>query len=101
MNRELEELDALLAALPGCLAAGGRVAILSYHSLEDRRVKTAFRAWSAACTCPPSLLLCRCGGVARARLLARGAVQSGPGEVARNPRARSARLRALEWIGGR
>jgi 16S rRNA (cytosine1402-N4)-methyltransferase len=101
VNRELEELDALLAALPGCLAAGGRVAILSYHSLEDRRVKTAFRAWSAACTCPPSLLLCRCGGVARARLLARGAVQSGPGEVARNPRARSARLRALEWIGGR
>lgn len=98
VNRELDELDSLLAALPTVLAPGGRVAILSYHSLEDRRVKTAFRAFSTACTCPPSLPVCRCGGRARARWLARGAVKPSADEVARNPRARSARLRALEWL---
>ena len=98
VNRELDELDALLAALPSVLAHGGRVAILSYHSLEDRRVKNAFRAFATACTCPPELPVCRCGGVARARLLARGATKPTDEEIARNPRARSARLRALGWL---
>lgn len=101
VNRELEELDALLAALPSVLAPGARVAILSYHSLEDRRVKEAFRAWTARCTCPPELPVCRCGGRARANRLTRRAARPTEEEIARNPRARSARLRALEWCDGR
>jgi len=99
VNRELEELAALLVTLPGRLAPGGRVAILSYHSLEDRPVKQAFRGWSATCVCPPELPRCVCGGVARARDLTRHALRPGDEEVAANPRARSARLRAIEWLG--
>jgi 16S rRNA (cytosine1402-N4)-methyltransferase len=101
VNRELEELDALLDALPGLLAPGARVAILSYHSLEDRRVKEAFRRWTASCVCPPGLPVCRCGGKARAVRLTRGALRPQPGEIELNPRARSARLRAVEWVDGR
>jgi 16S rRNA (cytosine1402-N4)-methyltransferase len=101
VNHELEELDALLEAVPRLLAPGARLAILAYHSLEDRRVKEAFRGWTARCVCPPALPVCRCGGVPRALRLTRGAHQSSAAEVERNPRSRSARLRALEWIGAR
>lgn len=101
VNRELDELDELLAALPACLGPGSRVAILSYHSLEDRRVKDAFRSWIASCTCPPQLPVCRCGGRARAVRLSRGAGRPTDEEIERNPRSRSARLRALEWCDGR
>jgi 16S rRNA (cytosine1402-N4)-methyltransferase len=99
VNRELLELKTLLAGLPDVLAAGARVVFLAYHSLEDRRVKNAFRNWLRACVCPPELLICRCGGVPRAQAVIRGAAKPGDDEIAANPRARSARLRAIAWGG--
>jgi 16S rRNA (cytosine1402-N4)-methyltransferase len=99
VNHELDELDELLAELPHRLAPGARVAVLAYHSLEDRRVKQRFRSWTARCSCPPELPRCVCGGVARALDLTRGALQPDAEEIARNPRSRSARLRAVAWLG--
>jgi 16S rRNA (cytosine1402-N4)-methyltransferase len=101
VNDELAELEALLEALPGRLAPGARVGFLSYHSLEDRRVKQAMQRWTASCTCPPELRVCACGGRARAVRVTRGAERPAAAEVDRNPRARSARLRVVEWIGER
>jgi 16S rRNA (cytosine1402-N4)-methyltransferase len=98
VNHELEELDRLLEIVPERLAPSGRVAILSYHSLEDRRVKQAFRSWAARCICPPELPRCACGGVARAIDLTRQPLGPSESELEQNPRARSARLRAVEWI---
>ena len=101
VNDELGELESLLALLPERLARGGRAAVLAYHSLEDRIVKQYFRSWSARCVCPPELPICRCGGKARAVRLTSGAARPTAEETARNPRARSARLRALEWVDER
>ncbi len=95
------ELDALAAALPqahGLLGFGARIAVLSYHSLEDRIVKEYFRRESRDCICPPGLPECRCGHKATLRLVTRGAVKPSASEIAANPRARSARLRAAERI---
>jgi 16S rRNA (cytosine1402-N4)-methyltransferase len=97
VNKELENLERLLEALPRVLKTGGRVAIVSYHSLEDRRVKESFRENSKSCTCPPGRP-CVCSGRPRYRLLTRKPVGAGPSEVERNPRARSARLRAVERL---
>jgi 16S rRNA (cytosine1402-N4)-methyltransferase len=101
VNDELQELETLLDLLPERLALGGRAAFLAYHSLEDRLVKQHFRTWSARCVCPPELPICRCGGKARAIRLTPGAARPQPEEVVRNPRSRSARLRALEWVDER
>ncbi|RMG18955.1 MAG: 16S rRNA (cytosine(1402)-N(4))-methyltransferase RsmH [Deltaproteobacteria bacterium] len=98
VNGELEALDALLGALPEVLAPGGRAAVVSFHSLEDRRVKQAMRALCRGCVCPPGLPVCTCGQVPRARDLTRRPRRPNPAEVERNPRARSARLRAIEWL---
>ena len=98
VNDELGELEALLDGLPSVLAPGGRVAVLAYHSLEDRIVKRRFASWTASCTCPPEIPVCVCGGTPRARRLSRGAERPEEAEVLRNPRARSARLRAVEWL---
>ena len=100
VNDELGELERLLAALPAHLAPGARVAVLAYHSLEDRIVKRRFAAWTARCTCPPEVPVCTCGGP-RADRLTRRAERPTDAEVARNPRARSARLRAVAWRGDR
>ena len=99
VNRELEQLaDALDAALAN-LAPGGRVAVLSYHSLEDRLVKQRLRdASTGSCVCPPGLE-CVCGAVPTVRLLKRGAWKAEAAEIARNPRAESVRLRAAEALG--
>jgi len=94
VNREIEQLEAALPAFRDALAPGGVFAVLSYHSLEDRPVKNAFRDWSRACTCPPGLPVCACGGVALGETLTRKAVAALADEVERNVRARSARLRA-------
>jgi 16S rRNA (cytosine1402-N4)-methyltransferase len=91
-----EEIDALTTALPTLrdrLLAGGRLAIIAYHSGEDRVVKHTFRDWSQACRCPPRQPLCTCGGVAMGTVITRRAIVATPAEVERNPRARSAKLR--------
>lgn len=96
------ELDQLVAALDGAissLAPGGRLAVLSYHSLEDRLVKDAFReAETGGCVCPPKLP-CACGAEPTVRLLRRGAWKASPQEIEQNPRARSVRMRAVERLG--
>jgi 16S rRNA (cytosine1402-N4)-methyltransferase len=91
------ELDALAAALPALrdrLAPAGVIAVIAYHSGEDRIVKHAFREWSLACICPPKQIMCNCRGRPLGELLTRKAVNATSEETARNPRARSAHLRA-------
>ena len=98
VNREIDALEAALPRFREALAPGGVLVILSYHSLEDRLVKNAFRDWSLACVCPPALPVCRCRGVPLGETLTRKPVAASPDEVRENPRARSARLRA--WRRG-
>ena len=94
VNEELVVLEAALPALRDALAPEGVLVVLAYHSLEDRRVKDAFREWSRSCICPPELPICQCRGVALGETLTRKPVMAGAAEVASNPRARSVRLRA-------
>jgi 16S rRNA (cytosine1402-N4)-methyltransferase len=96
VNEELEALERALPRLRDALAPGGRYVVIAYHSLEDRRVKHAFREWSRDCICPPELPVCRCRGEALGHELARRPLRPSEDEVRRNPRARSARLRAWE-----
>jgi len=98
VNRELEALDLLLQSLPGLLKVGGVAAIVSFHSLEDRKVKKAFRDLCGRCVCPKELPVCVCGARGNFSFLTRKAIAAGPAEVRRNPRARSARLRAVEKL---
>ena len=94
-----EELDALNEFLPAALAAlrpGGRLAVISYHSLEDRIVKQFFKRQEKGCTCPPEFPVCACGKQAQVRILTAKPATPGPEEIAVNSRARSARLRAAE-----
>jgi len=94
VNDELTSLERALAALRERLEAGGVLAVISYHSLEDRRVKVSFREWSLACVCPPELPVCQCRGKPLGELLTRKPESASAEEVARNARARSAHLRA-------
>ncbi len=96
VNRELDSLERGLPRLRDLLAPGGRFVVIAYHSLEDRLVKRGFREWSRDCVCPPGIPVCRCRGRALGRELSRGPLRPTEDEVARNPRARSARLRAWE-----
>jgi len=98
VNDELGALAAWLDALPGVLNVGGRAAAISFHSLEDRMVKEKFRALTRACTCPPDLPVCACGARASFAALTRKPIVPSQGEVERNPRARSAKLRGVEKI---
>jgi 16S rRNA (cytosine1402-N4)-methyltransferase len=93
VNDELGALDAALEQAVPLLASGGRLAVISFHSLEDRIVKRFLRAESGECRCPPGLPICVCGATARVALTTRRAVRPTAEEVERNPRARSARLR--------
>lgn len=98
VNDELGALrDGLDAAL-SLLRSGGRLVVISYHSLEDRIVKRRLAAGAAGCVCPPDLPVCGCGRSAELRLLTRRPLLPGDEEVAANPRARSARLRAAEKV---
>jgi 16S rRNA (cytosine1402-N4)-methyltransferase len=94
VNEELSVLERALEALRERLEPAGVLVVLSYHSLEDRLVKAAFREWSRSCVCPPELPVCRCRGVALGETLTRKPVMAGEAEVAANTRSRSARLRA-------
>jgi 16S rRNA (cytosine1402-N4)-methyltransferase len=96
VNGELENLASGLKRALGVLAPGSIFAVLSYHSLEDRAVKQCFRRQVEGCTCPPDLPRCACGFERRFTLLTRRALRPTPEEIAVNPRARSARLRALQ-----
>jgi len=98
VNDELGELERFLADGYRVLRPRGRLAVLAYHSLEDRRVKDAFRRWAADCLCPPRIPRCLCGWSAKVRLLTRRPLRPSAREVARNPRARSARLRIVERL---
>ncbi len=95
VNDELGELDAGLEAAVDVLAPGGRLAVLSYHSGEDRRVKNCLRQEARGCICPPDLPVCGCGRTPRLGILARGE-RADATEVRQNPRSRSARLRGGE-----
>lgn len=99
VNHELTGLERALPALRDRLTPGGTLAVIAYHSGEDRLVKHSFRAWSASCTCPPRQFHCTCGGVALGETITRRAISAGPEEQARNPRSRSARLRG--WRSAR
>ena len=98
VNRELEMLDTFLNHALACLNPSGRLCILSFHSLEDRMVKHRFRDLEKGCSCPPQLPQCVCGGKPAARVLTRRVVRPEAEEIARNPMARSTRLRALEKL---
>ena len=93
-----DELNALTEALPlgvGLLEDGGRMAVISFHSLEDRIVKRAFRELADPCRCPRDLPVCACGEVSRGKVITRKPVRPTQGEIDENPRSRSARLRVL------
>lgn len=96
VNRELDMLEAALPRLRDALAPGGILLVISYHSGEDRLVKHAFRDWTAGCRCPPDFPLCRCGMQALGAVVPRKPLVAGPEEIARNPRARSAKLRGFQ-----
>jgi 16S rRNA (cytosine1402-N4)-methyltransferase len=96
VNDEMVALDEGLEQLGNALGVGGRMVVISYHSLEDRIVKTAFREWSTACVCPPEIPICMCGGVAAGKRITRKIVRPDDAEIQINPRARSARLRVWE-----
>jgi 16S rRNA (cytosine1402-N4)-methyltransferase len=94
INDELGGLAHALPALRDRVERGGTMAVIAYHSGEDRIVKTAFREWSTDCVCPPRQPMCTCRGRALGELVTRRSITATPAEVAANPRARSARLRA-------
>jgi 16S rRNA (cytosine1402-N4)-methyltransferase len=98
VNEELEALQEGPAAAVDLLRPGGRLVVLSYHSLEDRIVKRFFAAERRGCVCPPELPVCVCGRNPRLRLVTRPSLTPTAAEIAANPRARSARLRAAERL---
>ncbi|MGI8427601.1 MAG: 16S rRNA (cytosine(1402)-N(4))-methyltransferase RsmH [Actinomycetota bacterium] len=100
VNNELGSLKQSLASALSLLAPGGGLAAISYHSLEDRIVKSAFTEAAIGCICPRGLPVCLCGGVEQVRILTRKPIKPGDDEISRNPRARSASLRAAEKLGG-
>jgi 16S rRNA (cytosine1402-N4)-methyltransferase len=96
-----DELGALREGLDGAVAVlrpGGRLVVIAYHSIEDRVVKNCFRDAARGCTCPPRTPVCICGGSVTLRVLTRRPLVPGAEEIAANPRARSARLRAAERV---
>ena len=98
VNEELTCLERGLTEFREVMAPDARIVVISYHSLEDRLVKNSFRDWSRSCVCPPGMPVCTCRGAPLGSVLTRKAVRPSEVEVRRNPRARSARLRA--WKKG-
>jgi len=98
VNRELDVLERGLRQAARWLAPGGRIAVISYHSLEDRIVKEVFGELAEGCICPPDLPVCRCGSTPVLRIVTKRPVVPAEEEIERNPRARSARLRVAERL---
>lgn len=98
VNNELEQLTAGLTAAPELLKSGGRLAVISYHSLEDRIVKQALATAAATCLCPPGLPVCVCRQQPTLRLVNRRVIRPDAAEIAANPRVRSAKLRVAERL---
>ena len=94
VNEELEALKLALPAIREVMNEKAVMVVISYHSLEDRLVKNAFRDWSSDCLCPPELPLCTCRGRSLGKVLTKRPIMPSDREVVINPRARSARLRA-------
>lgn len=98
VNDELDPLDRALEDFVDCLKPGGRLLVITFHSLEDRLTKRCFQRLQNPCVCPPKAPVCTCGRKPKVRILARGAVPPTAEEIARNPRARSAKLRVAEKL---
>ena len=98
VNHELDVLERGLSAAVRWLNPGGRICVISYHSLEDRIVKRLFQEMSQGCTCPPDLPVCVCGHVPVLKVVTRKPLSASPEEVERNPRARSAKTRVAEKL---
>ena len=98
VNGEMDALSEGLDEIFDLLAPGGRFAIITFHSLEDRLVKNRFRQWATACTCPPEYPVCVCGGKAKAKLVTRKPIEAAPDELESNRRSRSAKLRVIEKL---
>ena len=99
VNGELDALPPMLEAAAASLLPGGRLAVITFHSLEDRIVKQKFRELATGCTCPPEFPVCVCGKKPILTLVSRKPILSGPAELAENPRARSAKLRVAQRTG--
>lgn len=98
VNHELEELELVLAAANSLLNPGGRISVISFHSLEDRIVKQYFQTQAKGCICPPSFPACNCGRKPTLKILTRKPAQAGLDEISRNPRSRSAKMRIAEKL---
>jgi 16S rRNA (cytosine1402-N4)-methyltransferase len=98
VNRELDGLDQFVADTVDLLEPGSRLVVITFHSLEDRIIKQAFRFQSGICACPSSQPVCQCEAIKRVEVLTRKAVQPSEAEIADNPRARSAKLRACQKL---
>ncbi|NBJ15413.1 MAG: 16S rRNA (cytosine(1402)-N(4))-methyltransferase RsmH [Dehalobacter sp. 4CP] len=98
VNKELEVLEETLDQALRCLQDGGRIAVITFHSLEDRIVKNKFQSWMGKCTCPPSLPVCCCGAKPLARLVNKKPIVPSREEENDNPRSRSAKLRTAEKL---
>ena len=98
VNGELDAIETMLPEAVRRLSPGGRLAVISFHSLEDRLVKSAFRSLAKGCTCPPDFPVCVCGGKPTLRILTRKPILPGEDERTGNPRARSAKLRVAEKL---
>lgn len=99
VNRELEALEAALPLALQLVAPQGKIAVISFHSLEDRIVKYFFRDQARSCVCPPEQPECTCEAKPKVKLLTKKAVRASENEIARNPRARSAKLRVAQKLG--
>lgn len=98
VNGELDQLSEGLDAAFSLLCPGGRLAVITFHSLEDRMVKQRMRDWCTGCTCPPDFPVCVCGKHPKARLVYKKGVAPSQEEIRQNPRSRSARLRVCERL---
>ena len=98
VNGELDELAAALDKAFGLLNKDGALAIITFHSLEDRMVKQKFREYCTGCTCPPDFPVCVCGKKPRAKLINRKPIEADAEELAQNSRSKSAKLRILEKL---